>query len=175
MKKSIPGYEGLYSITDDGQVINDKTYRILKCSNNNGYRKITLIKNSKTTTFRIHRLVATAFVWNPDELPYVDHIDENKINNCSTNLRWCTNQQNLDWHYENNPERRQKIFHGPKKPKIGKPVMVDKILYPSAGAAAKYIANKEGKNQETISKEIRRRHLRDGHKWLMYNKYQIGY
>jgi len=80
MKKEIPGYEGLYSITDDGRVINDITYRVLKCSNSNGYRKIALTKNKVQTTFKVHRLVAASFIPNPDELPQVDHKDEDRTN-----------------------------------------------------------------------------------------------
>ncbi len=176
MKKEIPGYEGLYLITDDGQVINERTNRVLKCSNKDGYRKIKLTKNKEEKTFRIHRLVAQAFVPNPDELPQVDHKDEDKTNNHRTNLRWCTHQQNVNFHYENNPEKKQKIFYGPRKPRIAsKQVIIDGTLYMSIGQAAKYIAEDSGKNEATINKEIRRRHLRDGHKWLMYNKYQIGY
>jgi len=167
MKKEIPGYEGLYSITEKGKVINHKTNKEMKCSEVNGYRKINLSKEGKKIKFSIHRLVATAFLWNPDELPQVDHIDENKENNHVDNLRWCNQQQNCKWHIELNPNK--------KINKNSKPVIVGGVKFSSAYFAAKHIAADSGKNPQTISKEIRRRHLRDGHNWLMYNKYKIGY
>lgn len=59
-----------------------------------GYLQIGLIVNGKKTTRKIHRLVAQAFIPNPDKKPQINHIDGNKQNNCSDNLEWVTNSEN---------------------------------------------------------------------------------
>ena len=92
--KSIDGYDN-YSISNFGNVKNNKTNRILKHSNHRqGYKEIHLCKNGNVKSFKVHRLVGMAFLENPDNKPMIDHIDENKSNNNVKNLRWATNQDN---------------------------------------------------------------------------------
>ena len=80
-----------YSVSNLGCVKNDKTNIILKpYYTTKGYRIVKL--NNKNQ--RIHRLVALAFIPNPDNKLYVDHIDNNPQNNNMNNLRWCTQQEN---------------------------------------------------------------------------------
>lgn len=62
-----------------------------------GYLRICLSKNNIKYKFRIHRLVAEAFIPNPDNLPQVNHKDEDKINNCVYNLEWCDNKYNNNY------------------------------------------------------------------------------
>ena len=83
-----------YSVSNLGKVRNDKTGRILKTyDNGRGYQKVE-IKNKK---WYIHRLVAQAFIPNPNNYPQVNHIDENP-NNCRIdNLEWCTAQYNIEY------------------------------------------------------------------------------
>jgi hypothetical protein len=84
-----------YSVSDFGNVRNDKTNKILKPSiDRKGYCKTNLYEDTKPKTFRIHQLVAIAFIDNPDHKIYVDHIDNNRENNNIGNLRWCTSQEN---------------------------------------------------------------------------------
>ena len=65
-------------------------------SNTHGYPYVALPKgDGKSKNMLVHRLVATAFIENPDNLPQVNHIDENKTNNDVTNLEWCTASQNM--------------------------------------------------------------------------------
>lgn len=108
----IIGYEGLYIIYDDGTVRSLDRYIIKKSKsgnarpyfiqgkiikhtiNNRGYHTVNLHKNGFSKGYLVSRLVAQAFIPNPDNLPEVDHIDENKDNNCVSNLRWCTRQFN---------------------------------------------------------------------------------
>lgn len=96
--KPITGYEGLYEVSDAGAVRCRKTdhYRLLKQKYNRftGYYAVDLRKDGKYKTCSVHRLVATAFLPNPDGLPYVNHIDEDKTNNSVENLEWCTSQYN---------------------------------------------------------------------------------
>lgn len=62
-----------------------------------GYADIQLTKNKKITWFRLHRLVAEAFIPNPDSLPLVNHKDENPLNNKVSNLEWCTYKHNNNY------------------------------------------------------------------------------
>ena len=88
--KDIKGYEGLYAITSCGKVWSYHSNKFLKPYNHNcGYLSVNLSKNNKCKTCLIHRLVAEAFIANPDNLPQVNHKDENKFNNCLSNLEFC--------------------------------------------------------------------------------------
>jgi len=92
--KIIKGYEN-YSVSNFGNVKNNKTDRILSQKiNNHGYKGLILCKEGIRKYFSVHRLVALMFIDNPDNKPLVDHIDCNKQNNNISNLRWATNQEN---------------------------------------------------------------------------------
>lgn len=78
-----------------------------------GYRRVTFTTNYKRKTFLVHRLVASAFIPNPKNKPYVNHINEVTNDNRVENLEWCTNSENL---LHNNV---QKITH---RKKLGKKV-----------------------------------------------------
>lgn len=101
--KDIKNYEGLYAITEDGKVWGYKTQKFLKPRiNKNGYFWVTLSKNNKMKNWRIHRLVAEAYIPNPNNYPHVNHLDEDKSNNTINNLQWCTAKQNLNHGTRNN-------------------------------------------------------------------------
>ena len=101
--KDIPGYEGLYQVSNTGQVRSlgnnkSKKTKILKTmADTKGYKRLTLYKNSKKKTYKVHRLVAQAFIPNPNDLPEVNHKDENKANNAVWNLEWCTHEYNMNF------------------------------------------------------------------------------
>lgn len=89
MFKEISGFEKLYWISDTGLVKSKK--KILKISlDKDGYAKVALSKNGKKYHFRVHRLVAFAFIPNPENKSEVNHKDGNKTNNNHWNLEWCT-------------------------------------------------------------------------------------
>lgn len=94
--KDIQGYEGLYQISNLGNVKSIKKGIIIGDVIKGGYRRIPLYKNGKYKRFMIHRLVAEAFVKNPDNKPEIDHIDGNPLNNKVDNLRWCNHTENLN-------------------------------------------------------------------------------
>ena len=91
--RKINGYPN-YSVSDKGNVRNDSTGKILKGFNSNGYLRVELTNTERAKKYRIHRLVADAFIPNPDNKQCVDHIDNNKVNNNVENLRWATIQEN---------------------------------------------------------------------------------
>lgn len=96
--KDIKGYEGLYAITPEGEVYSYKSKKFLKPgTNHKGYLFVNLCKNGKVKCVRVHRLVAMAYLPNPDSLPQVNHKDENKTNNCLQNLEWCDNKYNHNY------------------------------------------------------------------------------
>lgn len=96
--KLIDGFEN-YSITMSGRVINNITKMEKKPSDNhsgNGYMYIDLYNTGKRKRFYVHRLVAEAYVPNPHNKPYINHIDGNPKNNDYTNLEWCTPYENVE-------------------------------------------------------------------------------
>lgn len=95
--KDVVGYEGLYKVSDKGNVFGCRRGEVMKSRMNKGYCLIKLTKDKKQKTCFVHRLVAEAFVENPDNKPEVNHLDENKINNDSSNLVWVTPKENSNW------------------------------------------------------------------------------
>lgn len=112
--KSVEGYKGLYEVSNFGRVrsldrmvINsDGVKRLWKgeirkpykdARENKGYLRVGLHKDGIIKKFAIHRLVAKAFLQNPYNLPQVNHKDENKANNCVSNLEWCDGKYNKNY------------------------------------------------------------------------------
>lgn len=98
--KDIIGFEGNYSISNKGRVISKKrTAKYLKFDisvcNHTSYGRVTLCKDGDTSRHLIHRLVAEHFIENPKNKPHVNHIDNDGLNNCVTNLEWCTASENM--------------------------------------------------------------------------------
>lgn len=111
--KDIEGYEGLYKVSNLGNIHSIKSHYILKGSiDTMGYRIVNLSKNKTNKHFYIHRLVAKAFIPNPDNKPQVNHIDGNKLNNNITNLEWVTGKENIRHASKNNLlQKNKKIYN----------------------------------------------------------------
>lgn len=84
-----------YSINEAGEVRNDFTGKVLRQATNKstGYKMVSLWKNNKEKHFTVHRLLAEAFIPNPENKPTVDHKDGNRQNNSLENLRWATYEE----------------------------------------------------------------------------------
>ena len=97
--KSIPGYEGLYEVSNTGKVRSLFRYKKeLKPSPiTNGYLTVELWKNKHRKRIGIHRLVAMCFCKNPENKPYVNHLDETRDNNRADNLEWVTHIENCNY------------------------------------------------------------------------------
>ncbi len=109
--RDIEGYEGLYQVSSEGRVkslernvVKGKgglykiEEKVLKSGKGTwGYLIVKLYKDEKKKNHRIHRLVASAFLDNPNNLPQVNHKDENRTNNRVENLEWCSPQYNINY------------------------------------------------------------------------------
>ena len=102
--RDIKGYEGLYQVSNLGKVKSLKDnygrsrIKILKLKKRkDGYMEINLHKNGTIKTFRVHQLVARAFIDNPNNLKEINHKDENPSNNRVDNLEWCTRKYNNNY------------------------------------------------------------------------------
>ena len=114
VRKPVKGYEGYYEVDQFGRVYGLE--RIIKVNDNGrnyekpiagkqlkqsmhtkGYKTVSLTKDGKTKTLFVHRLVAEAFIPNVNNLPMVNHKDEDKTNNFVENLEWCTNDYNINY------------------------------------------------------------------------------
>lgn len=107
--KDIPGYEGYYQASNLGNI--RSLSRIVRYKNSgirkypgkrlsaekmkDNYQRVVLMKEGVKTKFRIHRLVAMAFIPNLNNKPFINHIDGNKSNNVVDNLEWCTASENI--------------------------------------------------------------------------------
>lgn len=114
--KDISGFEGMYKVSNTGRVLAcDRTEHVytihgikhentkvrggkeLKPRPGNGrYYRVVLFKDGVRHDNLIHRLVANMFISNPDNKPYVNHINNNSHNNCVSNLEWCTHKENMN-------------------------------------------------------------------------------
>lgn len=118
--KDVIGYEDLYQVSNLGRIrskdrlievddyLNAHAYcsgfsyirpgKIMKTGTNVfGYSVVNLRKNKKSKGHMLHRLIAEAFIQNNHNLPFVNHKDENKLNNCVENLEWCTAEYNINY------------------------------------------------------------------------------
>ena len=152
--KDISGFEGLYKVSDCGQVKSlprkgSLKERILKLGlNNSGYHHVCLCKDGKQKTFQVHRLVALAFL-DGDNTLTVNHIDECKANNHVSNLEYLSNTDNIRAWNKNNPERKAEIIK--KAAEAAQKACSQQVLdtqngktFPSIIAASRYMHEEEG-------------------------------
>lgn len=181
--KEIVGYEGLYTIAEDGTIHNSRGKIVKSRVSNRGYHKVNLSNKGEIKTHRVHRLVALTYLPTEDTSLEVYHKDENKSNNHKDNLRWCTGKENIGYYYENNPDKKGKPQPAPLTvderklylKSISKTLVINGIPYPSVTQAAKMICSNEGKQLDTVRKELRKYVQGKRPEWCMYGKYNIGF
>lgn len=127
--KDIKNYKGLYQVSNKGRIRNTKGEILAYDTTPNGYCRVHLCKKGKAKWHTIHRLVAKAFIPNPDNLPQVNHKDEDKVNNNVENLEWCDNKYNTKYGTRNKRISNAQI----NNKSISQPVkcIETDIIYPS--------------------------------------------
>lgn len=162
--KEIKNWPG-YFITQDGQVWSEKSKRFLKFKDVNGYNKAQLYNKGIRKYFFVHRLVAEAYIPNPNNLPFINHKDQNRKNNTVENLEWCNAQYN-----NNYGDRIEKIKNKLTNNNHCKEIaMCDKNngqiikIFPSVNQAARYF-NKSHSN--IIATLKGRQKTCYGYKWI---------
>lgn len=145
---------GMYWVSNLGRIKNSKGKILTPRLSSNGYYNIGLYKNGKCKAKTIHRLVAETFLDNPDNKPEVNHKDENRLNNQSSNLEWC--------------DRKYNQHYGHALQKISKPVQCVEtgVIYPSISEASR-------KNNIPIANIYKvcvgQRHTAGGFHWVYSN------
>ena len=124
----VKGFEGLYKISCNGELYSYKTSnpKRIGLQRAKSYYTASLRKNGKYYYTYVHRLVAEAFIPNPNNLPCVNHKDGNKQNNCVDNLEWCTYSENAI-HANKNGLKQHKVKNQSKQNEYVLYIKIDKM------------------------------------------------
>ena len=153
--KPVDGYEGRYEISNFGRVASlhfarGSRRRVLRQSVNTwGYSQVTLSKDKRKKNVVVHRLVAQAFIDNPNDLPQINHIDEDKSNNRADNLEWCDSMYNVNY-----GKRTEKASNSNKRAVIA--TLPDGVeeFYESVQSAS----NAVGVSRSTLSRALNKKY-----------------
>lgn len=146
MNAIIPGTH--YSIHDDGAVFNNKTQRFIRPQSNGRYYKVTLSINGKEHQYLVHRLVANAFIPNPENKPEVNHINGDRLDNRASNLEWVTAKENQIHSVKTNLRKHgTELWNG----KFTKEQVLEIIIRKHSGESCKKLGKEFGVNATTIS------------------------
>ena len=143
-------YEGLYKVSNFGRILSlnyrntGKSELMTPVDNGCGYLKVGLWKNGKTKQCLVHRLIAQTFLPNPDNLPEINHIDEDKTNNRVDNIEWKSHKDNIN-HGTRNERVSKAEINDPNKSKRVIQLTLDGVLireWPSASECGRNGFNK---------------------------------
>lgn len=143
----------------------DGTYKKLGYIDKDGYMRVKIRREGKKKSIPVHRLIAEAFVDNPDGKKCIDHIDANKLNNKVENVRWCTFKENLQYR----EEQGITCYNGTSGIARNNPVKCtyDGKKYDSLYQLAKHLAVKHNKSVRHMCSIISKRR-KHGHKLFGY-------
>lgn len=161
--RDIPGYEGYYQVSNFGDIrrLHRNCGTLMHQHDFKGYRRVEFRIKGERVKFRVHRLVAQAFIPNPENKPFVNHIDEDKSNNHVNNLEWVTEKENVN-HGTALKRRSEKR----KKPIIG----IDKGGVEHSFSSAREAAKITGASYKNISAVLHnKRNRAGGYKWKFAN------
>lgn len=130
--KVIKGFDD-YKVNNLGQVFSIKRNKTLKPYEKKGYYGVWLYKDNKRYFRLVHRLVASAFIPNPNNLPQINHKDENSKNNNVENLEWCTAKYNSNYGNHNEKIRQRMLQNNPFKGKHHSPETLEKLRLAKLG------------------------------------------
>ena len=174
--KEILGYEGLYEVSNTGIVKSLDRYDTLgrfhkgvlisTKYNNRGYVQLHLHKDGQCKMVLLHRVVAEAFIDNPNKYKQINHKDENKDNNNVENLEWCTNLYNRRYGtgYKRSVDNHNYKLIGKKNSKAIKQYNKNGDLV-NIFYGVKEAERRTGINESNIRGSIRKNHLAGGYKW----------
>lgn len=189
--RSVVGYEGLYEVSSLGQVkalerlvmnnggLQHKHERILKPHYDRGYAMVVLCKEGKTKPSLVHRVVAEAFIPNPENKPNIDHIDTNPSNNNVDNLRWVTQKENANNPLSRINNSKSKIGHPNYRTEPHSVEAREKISKALKGRklSVEHLEKlKQARLGTTLSEETKRKisEARKGHPVSEYARQRIG-
>lgn len=122
-----------YIVSSDGKVYSTNNIgrakyhkEISQRNNSDGYMQITVGKTGHRGQYRVHRMIAEAFIPNPDNLPEVNHKDNNRTNNCVDNLEWCTHVYNIQYSIDSGNHISTSDLTGDKNPNYGNHTLKEK-------------------------------------------------
>lgn len=157
--KPVIGYEGLYKVSNTGFVKRLKGYqavkeRVLRFNVIKRYHVVKLSKNSIKKNHFVHRLVAEAFIPNPLNKPFINHVDANPSNNKESNLEWCTQSENINHAFKIGTK---KPCRGEGKSKLKNFQILDIRERKANGESAEVLAKEYGLSYYYIFKIVKRK------------------
>ena len=167
--KKIQNYED-YAVDSNGNVYSLKYGKVRKLKsglNSTGYLTVSLCKNNKVKTFKVHRIIADAFISNPEAKPQVNHINGVKTDNRASNLEWCTSKENAN-HAINTGLNKIDMNNRRPKPIIG----INKDGFTSVYFSSIRESNRNGFDRRIIiscCKGNRKHHK--GYTWMYYEDF----
>lgn len=154
--KSVPGFEGLYEVSNTGNVASlnyrhtGKRKILSQAKTSSGYTRVLLYKDGKRFSKAVHRIVAEAFIPNESDKTCINHKDENKLNNSADNLEWCTHSYN-----NGHGTRKERVFSKLRQPVVAINQDGTEEWYPSVNEAGRRLGKTSGNISSALNGKIK--------------------